>query len=83
VFVDDILSHILEYTPSSTFSVSFTPSTYFEMMYIPQDANVNNTLQLNKLGTSTSQRTAQFYEAVNEALSEVNQEEYNTQLFNQ
>ncbi|KAL4150017.1 hypothetical protein QTP88_003866 [Uroleucon formosanum] len=81
--VDDILSHSLEYTPSNTFSALSTPSTHSEMMYIPQDANVNNTSQLNRLGTSSSQSTAQFYDAVNEALSEVNQEEYNTQLFDQ
>jgi len=81
--VDDILSHGFEYTPSNTFSASSTPSTHSEMMYISQDANVNNTSQLNSLGTSSSQSTEQFYEAVNEALSEVNQDEYNTQLFNQ
>lgn len=81
--VDDILSHSFEYTPSNTFSAPSTPSTHSEMMYIPQDASVNNTSQLNRLGTSTSQSTAQFYEAVNEALSEVNQEKYNTQLFDQ
>ncbi|KAL4083999.1 hypothetical protein QTP88_029315 [Uroleucon formosanum] len=68
--IDNILSHSFEYTPSNTFSASSTPSTHSEMMYIPQDANVNNTSQLNRPGTSSSQSTAQFYDAVNEALSE-------------
>jgi len=67
--VDDILSHGFEYTPSNTFSASYTPSIHSEMMYLSQDANVNNTSQLNRQGTSSSQITEQFYEAVNEALS--------------
>lgn len=84
--VDEILSHSLEFTPSntSTFSSSSTPSTHSAVIFIPQDANMNNTSQLNRLGTTTSsQSTAQFYESVNEALNEVNQEEYHTQLFHQ
>lgn len=44
--VDDILSHSLEFTPWNTFPSSFTPSTHSEVIFIPQDANMNNTTVL-------------------------------------
>lgn len=61
--IDDILSHSSELTASNVFLTSSSmPSMYSKELFLPQDANLN-TSELNKLETTSSQSTSQFYEA--------------------
>lgn len=74
--VDDILSKHSAFTPiHSLSSSSTTPSTDQQMLFISQDENVYEASQPNTFQTIHQNSSEKYYEAVNEALYKVNQQE--------
>lgn len=74
--VDDILSNKSAFTTiHSLSSSSTTPSTDQQMLLISQDENVYEASQLNTFQTINQNSSEKYYEAVNEALYEVNHQE--------
>lgn len=71
--VDDILSNGLVFTPTHALSSSSTtPPTHSQMLIISQDENVYETSQFNTFETTNQSSSEKYYDAVNEALNEVN-----------
>lgn len=61
--IDDILSNRLEFTSSHVYSSSSTPSTISEIIFIPHTQNIQE--------STTKECTDNFYEIINETLSEI------------
>lgn len=73
--VDDILSNNSAFTPIHSFSSSSTtPSTDQQFLLISQNENANETSQSNTFQTINQNSSEKYYEVVNEALYEVNQQ---------
>jgi len=73
--VDAILSNHSAFTPFNSLSSSSMPSTDQQMLFISQDQNVYEATQPNTFQTINQNSSEKYYEAVNEALYEVNQQE--------
>lgn len=73
--VDDILSNNSAFTPIHSFSSSSTtPSTDQQILLISQNENAHETSQPNTFQTINQNSSEKYYEAVNEALYEINQQ---------
>lgn len=76
--VDDILSNRSVFTPNySLSSSSTTPLINSQMLFVSQNENVHEASQFNTFQTTNQNNSEKYYEAVNKALYEVSQQEYN------